>query len=150
MLIITIRSTPQTEMLLNTMPRRWSEALYRGVADSVNEIVILVKNSFGRIGNLKVISGGLRNSIDGNIQRRMNTIVGMITSDKEYAAVHEFGATIRAKSSEYLTFQIHGAWKKVKQVEIPARPFLRPGVLDNLQVISTLIQNTIKREVDRL
>jgi len=41
-----------------------------------------------------------------------------------YAAVHQFGATIRAKTSRGLRFRSGGNWVTKKQVTIPARPFL--------------------------
>ena len=42
-----------------------------------------------------------------------------------YAATHQFGATIRAKTAKGLVFPIgRGGWRRVKQVTIAARPFL--------------------------
>jgi phage virion morphogenesis protein len=42
-----------------------------------------------------------------------------------YAATHQFGATIRAKTAKGLVFKRPGGgWVRVKQVTIPARPFL--------------------------
>lgn len=43
-----------------------------------------------------------------------------------YAGVHQSGAKIRAKTSAGLRFQLPGklGWRRVMEVEIPARPFL--------------------------
>lgn len=41
-----------------------------------------------------------------------------------WASVHQFGATITAKSAKALRFKIGGRWVTKKSVTIPARPFL--------------------------
>lgn len=43
-----------------------------------------------------------------------------------YAGVHQGGATIRAKTASGLRFQLPGklGWRRMMQVEIPARPYL--------------------------
>ncbi len=66
----------------------------------------------------------------------------------DYAAIHEFGGTIRAKQKSYLTFQIGGSWKRVSKVIIPARPYLGPGVLDNLDKVANIIKEAVAKEVE--
>lgn len=41
-----------------------------------------------------------------------------------YAAIHQGGGTVRAKSAAGLRFRIGDQWVTVQAVEIPARPFL--------------------------
>jgi len=44
-----------------------------------------------------------------------------------YGPVHEFGATIRAKSGGRLKFRLaDGSWRSAKSVRIPARPAIEP------------------------
>ena len=45
-----------------------------------------------------------------------------------YALVHEFGKIIVPKKKKALKFEIDGEIIIVKQVEIPARPYVRPSV----------------------
>ncbi len=51
-----------------------------------------------------------------------------IGTDVRYAAVHQFGATICAKTAKGLRFKVglggSGGWRRLRQVTIPARPFL--------------------------
>jgi len=58
------------------------------------------------------------------------------------AATLQFGdeRTIRAKSSKYLTFNIGGEWKRVKEVKvnIPARPFLGISSEDEQEIRETI------------
>jgi phage virion morphogenesis protein len=65
-------------------------------------------------------SGNLMNSISYRAEPRQ-VIVGTNTP---YAAVHQFGTTIRAKNAKALRFQIGERWVFKKSVTIPARPFL--------------------------
>lgn len=64
----------------------------------------------------------MRNSIH-SIANRTSVEVG---TNIKYAGVHQGGATIRAKTSKGLRFQLPGGlgWRRVMEVEIPARPFL--------------------------
>jgi phage virion morphogenesis protein len=41
-----------------------------------------------------------------------------------YAAIHQFGGTITAKTPKGLRFKVGGQWVTKSQVTIPARPFL--------------------------
>lgn len=49
-----------------------------------------------------------------------------VGTNKIYAGVHQYGATIRAKSGAGLRFALPGGlgFRRVTEVEIPARPFL--------------------------
>ena len=51
-----------------------------------------------------------------------------IGTNLEYAAIHEFGGIIRPRNAPRLVFQVEpGVWRTATQVEIPARPYLRPA-----------------------
>lgn len=67
-------------------------------------------------------SSQLRSSITSNAAAT-SVEVG---TNKIYAGVHQFGATIRAKNADYLAFNLPGGlgFRRVKQVDISARPFL--------------------------
>jgi phage virion morphogenesis protein len=69
-------------------------------------------------------SGNLRDSITHRAGRD-EVEVG---SNVIYAAIHQFGGTIRAKTSKGLRFKIGDRFITKKEVTIPARPFL--GVSD--------------------
>jgi len=54
-------------------------------------------------------------------------VIAYVGTDLEYAKIHEYGGIIKAKNAPYLTFQTKdGSWHRVKQVQIPARPYFRP------------------------
>lgn len=55
-----------------------------------------------------------------------------------YAGVHQFGATIRAKSAKGLRFALPGGlgFRRVMQVELPARPFLGLSAEDETEILA--------------
>ncbi len=56
-----------------------------------------------------------------------------IGTNKPYAAIHQFGGTIKAKNKPYLLFKVGDGFRRVKQVNIPARPYLPMGKNGTLQ-----------------
>lgn len=48
-----------------------------------------------------------------------------VGSNLVYAAIHQLGGAVQARTDGYLTMKIPGVgWRRKKSVEIPARPFL--------------------------
>lgn len=53
-----------------------------------------------------------------------------VGTNKEYARIHQFGGEIKAKKEKYLKFKNpDGTWSLVKEVTMPARPFI--GISDD-------------------
>lgn len=79
--------------------------------------------------NAPVKRGNLRRSIhttrvDGSGAMTVWYDVG---SNLDYAAIQEFGGTIKAKKGKFLVFEIDGQLIFARQVTIPAQPYLRPA-----------------------
>ena len=55
-----------------------------------------------------------------------------------YAAIHQFGGTIKAVAGPFLTFRVGGRWVRKRQVTIPARPFLGISTGDEAEVANIL------------
>lgn len=80
-------------------------------------------------------SGDLKGSIHATADAE-GVAVG---TNKIYAAIHQFGGPIRAKSSKYLKFNIGGRWSSKSEVNIPKRSYL--GVSEeDLEAINEIIQ----------
>lgn len=62
-----------------------------------------------------------------------------------YAAAHEYGVIIRPKSGQYLTFFVSGRWVRVRQVTIPARPYLYPAYEELTPKFNQYLQDAIDR-----
>lgn len=85
-------------------------------------------------GKTLVQSSGLKNSISVHATAK-GFAVG---TNKKYAAIHQFGGTIRAKSKKGLIFKINGKFIQRQEVEIPARPFIGISDADKKEVKSTV------------
>ena len=79
-------------------------------------------------------SGQLRGSITSQ-PASDHVVVG---TNKIYAGIHQYGGTIRAKSAPFLMFELPGGLglRKVKEVEMPARPFLGLSAEDQTEVVA--------------
>lgn len=68
-----------------------------------------------------------------------------VGTNVKYAAIHQFGGTIRAKDDGLLKFRIGGQWISKKSVEMPARPYL--GINDeDMQEIIHMIETAVMEE----
>ena len=103
-----------------------------------------VKEGFGKSGRPKVRTGALKNSISSDAkQESSNVFVGTLRSGTPYGAIHEYGGIIKPKNGPYLKFQIKGKWKTVRQVVMPARPYLRPELELGVPKIRDLVTEEI-------
>jgi len=134
-------------MQLQKFPAEFKKGLLKGVRDSMFFVEAAVKTRFGRPGELGVRTGNLRRSIQSGMKGMTDSIVGWIGSNVVYAKIHELGGVIRPRTKKYLRFQIEGQWKTVKEVIIPARPFLEPSINENIEKIKSIIRSSIIREV---
>lgn len=76
----------------------------------------------------------LRNSI-ATTANEQGFAVG---TNVKYAAIHQLGGTIRAKTSRGLIFKINGKFVRKKEIEIPSRPFLGISDEDKREIQSTV------------
>lgn len=143
MIKIEAKPTPESQAWIDSLPDNVKQGLYAGIADAMSFVETKAKESFGKSGNLNVRTGNLRRSIVASSKG----LEGSLESNTEYSAIHEFGGTIKPRKSKYLKFVIGGQWKSVKQVIMPARPFLMPAFEDNMDDISNIIINKIFEEI---
>lgn len=70
-------------------------------------------------------------------------------TNRIYAAIHQFGGTIKAKTSAGLRFAMPGiGWRTRQQVTLPERPFLgisRDDEQDILDLVSDHLSNLVRR-----
>lgn len=92
----------------------------------------------------------LLDTVGYDIKKRGSTVIGRFGADSPYARIHERGGVIRAKAAEYLKFIVPGVgWRQVKQVTMPARPFLEPAVEGVLPKAQEIFRRSIIHEVNR-
>ena len=133
--------------------RMYPEAAKEGLEEAAKVVADQARiNLSGRV--LKVRSGDLRRSIGTKVSLKpLKAEIGPFDGSGlqwAKASAHEMGpTTIRAKRDGYLQFQIDGQWKKVKQVTIPQRQFLRPALEAKRSQIDDIILRAIMRGVFR-
>jgi phage gpG-like protein len=101
-----------------------------------------------RPSKLGVVSVKLRNSIKAETTRTRTELTGKIGTKSDYGPIHEFGGVIKAKSGGYLKFKIGGNFVQVKQVVMPARPFLGPAIRSIYRKLKLDIKKKIIKEWD--
>lgn len=73
--------------------------------------------------------------LKGSIHHQVGSNYVDVGTNVLYAAVHQMGATIRAKGGGKLTFNIPGiGWRSAESVTIPARPFLGVDSDDRMEI----------------
>ena len=138
---------------LSKLPKEFKAGAIKGVRQAMFHAERMSKRDFeksrGGAGGLNVRSGSLRRSITSGVNIKGNSVVGSLGSNLIYARIHELSGTIRPRTGQYLRFQIEGQWKTVKSVFIPARPFLRPAIDENISEIKNLIRDSIIKEMNK-
>ena len=102
---------------------------------------INVRNNFN-----KHPTGNLLGSINTKATAvKKNSVTVSTGTNVIYAAIHEFGGTIKAKNAKALVFKIDGEFVTVKSVVIPPRPYMRPAVDDNHGAIRDALMYHLKK-----
>lgn len=90
-------------------------------------------------------TGRLRGSI---AVLRLASMIYAVATNVVYAAIHEFGGTIRAKAGGWLRFKTRdGQWHTVKEVTIPARPYMRPAYRNNPHEIVAAVVRVLRQQL---
>jgi phage gpG-like protein len=101
----------------------------------------------GSPSNLK-----LNNVLSRSFHLSVTSTTATVSTPEDYAAIHQFGGTIKPKKGPYLMFEwAPGKWAKVKEVIMPARPFfpVENGVLTPRaeEKIAAAGQRALAREI---
>lgn len=149
MIKIKIVQTEDTKKFLKEFPGMFRSALLDGFKKAMYFLEGEVKKSFGDTDKPKVRTGALRRSITTSINIRQRRLVGTLGSDLIYAPVQELGAVIKPKKNPFMRFMIGDRWVTLKQVTIPARPYLEPTVKENTDEVSDIITSHIVGAVNK-
>jgi phage gpG-like protein len=141
--------TPKTKRWLKKYPSEFELAFYKALRKAMFYAERKAKVSFGTAGKPNVRTGHLRRSIQSDVRKKYDSLVGILFSDVVYAAVQEYGATIKPRVKDFLRFQVNGDFVYTRQVIIPARPFLGPALQDNLTTIQQIVRDEIVEQMNR-
>jgi phage gpG-like protein len=143
-LTVELNLTDDSKRFLKRFPEKFKERFYRGLYLSMKLVEAKAKASFGSAGKPKVRTGHLRRSVQSDVDRRGDDLIGVVYSNLVYSRIHELGGTITPNNPlGFLRFQIGDAWIRAKKVVIPARPYLEPAMRDNMSSIEDIIEKEI-------
>ena len=136
-------------VLSKILPGAFDRGLKAGILAATIDVSGHIKDLLtGEVLNRR--SGRLWKSIQPEVFRRFGRIVGIVGTDVEYAAIHEFGGTIRPKSENgWLRFQVAGQFRTVREVEMPRRPFMSRGFRERKDRMGQLISQYVLKEMDQ-
>ncbi|MFA4972549.1 MAG: phage virion morphogenesis protein [bacterium] len=86
-----------------------------------------------------------------NWKQEVRADYAALVTDTPYAAIHEYGGVIRARGGGWLTFQTKdGAWHRVKEVTMPARPYIRPAIDEHRDEIMGAVQAKVEEMLEAM
>jgi len=134
---------------LQSLKTEFLEGFYRGMQKAMKFAESKSKKSFGEPNHLNVVTGYLRRSIQSGAERTGGNVIGWLSSETKYSAIHENGGIIKPRIGEYLRFKIAGNWKTVKEVIIPQRSYLRQPIEDNMSKMVDIIEKEIEKDMNK-
>ncbi|MBW1666717.1 MAG: phage virion morphogenesis protein [Deltaproteobacteria bacterium] len=153
-MILELKVSDKAKSMLNKMPGLVVPAVFKGMTKGLDLAVGTAKREYlsgPRPERLGVRTGHLRRSIRSQTVIRGDEVEGRIGTNVLYARIHEKGGVITPKRAKVLRFQIPGVgWRSAKRVVMPARPFLRPAIMDSLEAISKAIGKEIETAFGKL
>lgn len=133
--------------MVKNLNRKVVKNLINGCDKAIQHAEGISKKFFNTPGHLHTQTGALRRSIKKKLIVSRPNIIGRLYTNMVYARIHELGGVIKAKNpTGYLHFKGSKGWVKVKQVKIPARPFLYPAIKDHWDELRKIIQKEIDIE----
>lgn len=127
---VTIDGKKTKSIKLKRMRKGMRKNLIRGIDRATHRLEAWIKE--------KKLSGQVLKTRTSNLLTSWHSVpardqpgvgvFGLVRSPVVYARIHEYGGIIKPKDPDgWLRFPIGGSWVTVKQVTIPARPYLRPA-----------------------
>ena len=122
-----------------------------GVGTSAKNRVKKAYKSYG----LQKGTGALYKSIKRKVIRSGKAVIIEPTARNKqvlYGYALAKGSAIRAKSDDYMTFQIQGKWVKVHEVKLPERNYVSEPVNDYLKstALRSQLDKLAQREIEKL
>jgi phage gpG-like protein len=94
-------------------------------------------------------SGRLSSGIKNTSFAVKSFVTGMVYTNVEYAAIHEYGGVILPRLKDYLRFKIGDKWVTTKRVNMPEKSFMRSALKDYEPMIVQSIQDALYKGLTR-
>lgn len=103
-----------------------------GAKIAMQDTLLDIQTTAKSPGYVPYITGNLKRSITHSIEAGNNKIIGKVGSNVVYAAIQEFGGTIRPKNGKYLRFKGSYGWATVKSVTIKGKFYITRAIKYNM------------------
>jgi hypothetical protein len=128
---VTLKLDKKSQQFLKNFPDKFKEHLRRGILSSMRFAEGYAKRSFGASPSESpnppgVITGHLRRSVVGGVEKVSNNYIGYLGSNVKYARALEEGVPERS---------------------LDERPFIRPALEKNLDSFYKIISNELLRSL---
>ena len=146
---VGLELTRQSQRWLRKYPKEFEKAFYKALRKAMFYAERKAKTSFNTSGKPKVRTGHLRRSIQSDVEKKYNSLIGVLFSNVVYARIQEEGGTIKPRVKDFLRFQVGGETVYAKQVIIPPRPYLGPAISTNIIKIQQIVRDEIVKQMNR-
>lgn len=93
--------------------------------------------------------GQLRNSIQGTVQEKDGEVIGIVSTNLEYAAYVEFGTGQRGKGSDIESKSEMDISYREDWAGMAAQPYMYPAMKQNEEYIKETIKAAVKMEIQK-
>jgi len=146
-----LKLSDRSRRMLRRMPDAAVPALAKGMRQAMIMAEGTARGEYLSGRALKRRTGRLRGSITHDVRISGDKVTGRIGSRVIYARIHELGGEIVPRQAKALRFHIPGVgWRTAKRVRIPARPFLRPSIEDNLDDITRVLAKRVEEAFENV
>ena len=148
---VGLELTRQSQRWLRKYPSEFEKAFYKALRKAMFFAERKAKTSFGTAGKPNVRTGHLRRSIQSDVEKKYDSLIGVLFSNVIYARIQEEGGTIKPRVKDFLRFQgdRDGIFVYARQVIIPPRPYLEPSIQDNKTKIRNIVRDEIVKQMNR-
>lgn len=152
---VELKISKKSRELLKKMPELIVPAVFKGMTTAMMLAKRTAISPYLSGKALRHRSGRLLKSIDTDVKIQGDKVIGKIGTNVVYGRVHELGfkGPVRVGAHERTIRQAFGrpiaptrisVGAHTRNVDIPARPFLRPALEDNLPKIRGILAKRIE------
>lgn len=150
-----LKLSAKSKKLLRKMPDLIVPALFKGMKQAMLLAERTARSPYLSGKALKRVTGRLRASITHSVRIEGTKVVGRIGTNVVYGRVHELGfkGPVQVKAHARNIRQAFGkpipaktvrVSAHTRQMNVRARPFLRPAIEDNIRPIARILANRVE------
>ena len=143
---MTVQGLDKLLKKLNSLGDNINAGVVKGVADATKKVQGDAKD----LAPVREVDGGrLRNSIQGEVRKENNEIIGVVSTNVEYAPYVEFGTGQRGMESDIESKTDMDISYREDWAGMAAQPYMYPAMKQNEEYIKDTIKAAVKMEIKK-